>query len=60
MGLFSFLKKSKQEEIPAEVGMTQKYPKEIIFDAIALRVLSQEQQKLRPLLEYFSCVSFLG
>lgn len=34
--------------------------KEIIFDAIALRVLSQEQQKLKPLLEYFSCVSFLG
>lgn len=61
MGLFSFLKKkSKQEEIPAEAGMTQKYPKEIIFDATALRVLSQEQQKLRPLLEYFSCVSFLG
>lgn len=59
MGLFSFLKKSKQEEITAEAGMTQKYPKEIIFDATALRVLSQEQQKLKPLLEYFSTVSFL-
>lgn len=56
MGLFNFFKKAEQKEDPI---LCEQNRKEIIFDELANQVLSKEQQKLKPLLEYFSTVSFL-
>ncbi|MDP2103293.1 MAG: nucleotidyl transferase AbiEii/AbiGii toxin family protein [Candidatus Gracilibacteria bacterium] len=57
MGLFSFFKKSEQRE---DRDLCEREKKEVVFDELSKKVLSKEQQKLKPLLEYFSTVSFLG
>ena len=56
MGLFSFFKKAERKKTEL---LYEQDRKEIIFNELAKRVLSEEQQKLKPLLEYFSTVSFL-
>jgi hypothetical protein len=56
MGIFNFFK-TKQT---LNKSLFQKSDiKEIIFDDLSKRVLDKNQQKLKPLLEYFSTVSFL-
>jgi len=55
MGIFNFFKK----KIIIKQNHNNIDKKEIIFNDRALKILSINQQKLKPILEYFSTISFL-